>query len=189
MELAFKFNTIPYLKRLLRGISGAKVWDYILNITSIEPAQVREEITQFIKPVLSRIGRPKIILEIGAARGGTLYILTRIATKDSIIVSIDLPRAPFGGGCSKWKERIYKAFFRKEQKLHLVRANSHNLDTLNKVKRILADRPIDLLFIDGDHTYVGVKMDFEMYRPLVRKGGIIAFHDIVPHPPETGLRG
>ena len=70
-----------------------------------------------------------------------------------------------------------------------MRANSHNLDTLNKVKRILADRPIDLLFIDGDHTYVGVKMDFEMYRPLVRKGGIIAFHDIVPHPPETGLRG
>ena len=98
IELAFKFNTIPYLKRLLRGIFGAKVWDYILNITSIEPAQVREEITQFIKPVLSRIGRPKIILEIGAARGGTLYILTRIATKDSIIVSIDLPRAPFGGG-------------------------------------------------------------------------------------------
>jgi predicted O-methyltransferase YrrM len=31
-----------------------------------------------------------------------------------------------------------------------------------------------------DHTYEGVKKDFEMYSPLVREGGIVAFHDIVP---------
>ena len=43
---------------------------------------------------------------------------------------------------------------------------------------------LDFLFIDGDHTYEGVKKDFEMYSPLVRNGGIIAFHDICPHPPE-----
>ncbi len=36
-----------------------------------------------------------------------------------------------------------------------------------------------LLFIDGDHTYEGVKKDFDMYSPLVKKGGIVAFHDIV----------
>ena len=41
------------------------------------------------------------------------------------------------------------------------------------------------LFIDGDHTYEGVKKDFEMYAPLCRKGGIIAFHDIVPGPLEN----
>lgn len=40
---------------------------------------------------------------------------------------------------------------------------------------------MDFLFIDADHTYEGVKMDFEMYSQLVRKGGIIAFHDILPH--------
>jgi len=43
----------------------------------------------------------------------------------------------------------------------------------------------DFLFIDGDHTYEGVEGDFEMYSPLVRRGGIIAFHDIVPGPPEN----
>jgi len=40
------------------------------------------------------------------------------------------------------------------------------------------------LFIDGDHTYKGVKKDFEMYSPLVREDGIIAFHDVVPGPHE-----
>jgi hypothetical protein len=29
-----------------------------------------------------------------------------------------------------------------------------------------------------------VKQDFEMYLPLVRKGGLVAFHDIALHPPE-----
>ncbi|RPH56645.1 MAG: class I SAM-dependent methyltransferase, partial [Acidobacteria bacterium] len=39
---------------------------------------------------------------------------------------------------------------------------------------------LDVLFIDGDHSYEGVRRDFEMYRPLVREGGLIVFHDIVP---------
>ena len=57
---------------------------------------------------------------------------------------------------------------------------------MEQVAAILAGREIDLLFIDGDHTYEGVKKDFEMYSPLVGQGAIIAFHDIVVHPPESG---
>jgi predicted O-methyltransferase YrrM len=38
---------------------------------------------------------------------------------------------------------------------------------------------LDLLFIDGDHTYEGVKKDYENFSPLVKSGGMIAFHDIV----------
>jgi len=46
-------------------------------------------------------------------------------------------------------------------------------------------RKLDFLFIDGDHTYEGVKRDFKMYSSLVKKGGIIAFHDIVEHDPNS----
>ena len=49
------------------------------------------------------------------------------------------------------------------------------------MKALLAGRQIDFLFIDGDHTYEGVKQDFQMYSPLVRKGGVVAFHDVVEH--------
>ncbi len=35
--------------------------------------------------------------------------------------------------------------------------------------------------IDGDHSYEGVKTDFSLYAPLVRPGGLIAFHDILPN--------
>jgi predicted O-methyltransferase YrrM len=56
---------------------------------------------------------------------------------------------------------------------------------LTKAKDFFEDKPLDYLFIDGDHTYDGVKQDFEMYSPMVRPGGIIVFHDIVEHPSST----
>lgn len=37
--------------------------------------------------------------------------------------------------------------------------------------------PIELLFIDGDHRYNYVKLDFDLWEPLLVKGGIIAMHD------------
>ncbi len=43
---------------------------------------------------------------------------------------------------------------------------------------ILGDKKVDLLFIDGDHTYEGVKQDYEMYKEFVRKDGYIILHDI-----------
>lgn len=38
--------------------------------------------------------------------------------------------------------------------------------------------PYDLIFIDANHTYDYVKMDFNNYLPLLSEGGVIGFHDI-----------
>ena len=70
--------------------------------------------------------------------------------------------------------------------MKLLRADSHNPNTLKQVKNLLKKKMVDFLFIDGDHTYEGVKRDFEMYSPLVKEGGIVAFHDIVKHTVESG---
>lgn len=43
------------------------------------------------------------------------------------------------------------------------------------------DRPIGLLWIDGDHTYEGVRRDFEDWFPKLAVGGWLAFHDTVNH--------
>jgi hypothetical protein len=37
---------------------------------------------------------------------------------------------------------------------------------------------IGLVFIDGDHSYAGVKADFENWFPWVMTGGLVAFHDV-----------
>ena len=42
---------------------------------------------------------------------------------------------------------------------------------------VLQDIKIDLLFIDGDHSYEGVKLDFELYSKLLSPNGIVILHD------------
>mgnify|MGYP001261710801 FL=1 len=39
------------------------------------------------------------------------------------------------------------------------------------------DIKIDLLHIDADHTFEGVKKDFDLYSKIMNKGGIITIHD------------
>lgn len=43
-------------------------------------------------------------------------------------------------------------------------------------------KSISALFVDGDHSYSGVKRDIELYAPKVVPGGFIAFHDYTVYP-------
>ncbi len=99
-------------------------------------------------------------------------------------MSIDLPGGIHGGGYPFWRSYVYRRFVQAKQSLHLLRRDSHAASTKDHLQTILPPGGIDFLFIDGDHTYEGIKMDFEMYSPFVRKGGLVAFHDICTHPPE-----
>ncbi len=67
---------------------------------------------------------------------------------------------------------------------------SQSPEILRRLKTQLGGRLIDLLFIDGDHTYVAVKSDYEIYGSLTKH--IIAFHDInhpfSPQIPEETMR-
>ncbi len=121
--------------------------------------------------------------------GGTFFLLTGVVDDEASLISIDLPgdltSGPYGGGYPDWKIPLYKSFARARQKIYLIKGDSHDLNTFRIVKKILNDKKIDLLFIDGDHTYYGVKKDFEIYSPSVRKNEIIALHDIVTHQSEN----
>lgn len=126
-----------------------------------------------------------MLMEIGTARGGTLFLWTRAASDDATIISLDLPGGEFGGGYSKKRIPYYKSFAVKQQKIYLIRGNSHDPNLSKKIERELYGSNVDFLFIDADHTYDGVRQDFEMYHHLVGKGGIIAFHDICPSNDKT----
>jgi cephalosporin hydroxylase len=150
-----------------------------LGIT-IVPSQIPDEITALLR--LLATTRPEVVLEIGTACGGTLFLLTWAASPSASIISLDLPPGFFSGGYPKQKSLLYRSFARNKQNVCLIRADSHNPSTIEAVREATNGQEIDVLFIDGDHSYEGVKKDFEMYSPLVKKGGIIAFHDISPGP-------
>ncbi len=152
----------------------------------LHPFQVPEELVRLLEDVKKL--SPQTVVEIGTHRGGTLYLWARLARPDATLVSIDLPGGKFGGGYSPFRAPIYRRFAQERQKLHLVRADSHAASTLEETKRLLGGQPIDLLFIDGDHTFDGVKKDWEMYAPLVRMGGLIVFHDVAGNYKETRVK-
>jgi predicted O-methyltransferase YrrM len=125
--------------------------------------------------------QPKTILEIGTAKGGTLYALCQVAADDATIISLDLPGGQFGGGYSQDDADKFGSYKKGNQRLEFIRDDSHRPVVRDAVS-VLADGPLDVLVIDGDHTREGVKKDWDMYSPLVREGGLIAFHDICYHP-------
>ena len=51
---------------------------------------------------------------------------------------------------------------------------------MERVAGILKEEPLDLRYIDGDHSYDGVKMDFELYQRFCGQQTVICFHDIIP---------
>jgi predicted O-methyltransferase YrrM len=141
--------------------------------------QVRSEIIELGK--ILQASAPMRSLEIGTAYGGTLFLLCTVSPPGAQIISVDLRRGQFGGGYPRRKIPLFRKFPKNGQELHLIQGDSHSAATKDRVKQILNCEPLDYLFIDGDHTYAGAKQDFEMYSPLVRSGGMIAFHDIAAH--------
>ncbi|MEW6145499.1 MAG: class I SAM-dependent methyltransferase [Thermodesulfobacteriota bacterium] len=63
-----------------------------------------------------------------------------------------------------------------EHRIVFLKGSSHELagDLLSRIDSI------DILFIDGDHTFNGVLRDYNLYHAKVRKNGLIIFHDIYP---------
>jgi cephalosporin hydroxylase len=141
--------------------------------------QVRSEIMELGK--ILQASPPSRSLEVGTNYGGTLLMLCALSPPGARIISVDLPRGRFGGGYPLRKIPLYRKFPSSGQRLHLIRGDSHAAETKQRVLRILSGERLDYLFLDGDHTYDGVRRDFEMYAPLVRSGGILALHDIVEH--------
>jgi len=189
--IVFKINRGKFLNRKIKNINNISTaiefaFSFQYLTFSIKVAQVKYEISKLLEILIDL--KPKIILEIGTAGGGTLYLFTRIIDPEATIISVDLPGGFFGGGYSEWKIPLYQSFTKKGQKIKLLRADSHNPKTFKLVKTILANKKVDFLFIDGDHTYEGVKRDFNMYSSLVKEGGIIAFHDIVEHDPRSSCK-
>jgi predicted O-methyltransferase YrrM len=135
-----------------------------------------------LTPLVSLLKRRKLhtVIEIGTMKGGTLWLWCQLAMPDAIVISV--ADGEFGGGYKAKDIKRFRAYAQAEQSLQLIRKDSHQRETRNEVAKKLNGRAVDLLFIDGDHRYRGVQKDFEMYAPFVRNGGIVLFHDILPHP-------
>lgn len=125
-----------------------------------------EAVIDYLKPF-----QPKNLCEIGTADGGTNLMLSHLIGSIELIIGVDL----------YIMNSSYLRLLRKpSHRLHLINGSSYQNRTLERVRHLLAGQKLDILLIDGDHRYEGCRKDFMLYRELVRDGGFILFHDIVP---------
>jgi predicted O-methyltransferase YrrM len=143
--------------------------------------QHRGEIEPFAEWLAPRW--PHHVLEIGGLHGGTATLWHALAT--GRVISIDLPGGEFGGAAHNYDvqrcEQRNAGLAADLPRFVGILGDSHSDNVRMQVEGLL-DAPIDMLFIDGDHSYLGVRLDYEMYRPFVRKGGVVVFHDILDTP-------
>lgn len=151
------------------------------HFRSIRPMQTPAEIEWLYRQVCEL--NPARVLEIGTAKGGTLYLWAQAARPDAVIASIDLPGGIGGGGYDAHRTALYQSFARAQQKMHLLRTDSSRPGLVDEIRELLGG-PVDFLFIDADHRYAGVRNDFVRFAPLLTPGGLVGMHDIICEPPQ-----
>jgi len=110
---------------------------------------------------------PEFVLEIGTgqAQSARTILIALEENKKGKLISIDLRDRS-----ARIPENLREYFIP-------IIGDSHNTEVFKDVSERFK-QPFDLLLIDGDHSYEGVKKDFEMYVPLVKERGLILMHDI-----------
>ena len=135
--------------------------------------QVREEILNFSKEILKRKNRG-ICAEIGLGFYGSTHFLWRHIFKKVITIEYQMDRI------FAFRENLNKFYSKpilNDNKSKFIFGKSNETNSIKKLFHILGDKKLDMLFIDGDHSFEGVYADYHIYSSFVKKGGIIAFHD------------
>lgn len=107
-----------------------------------------------IYPALSKLGKNSVYLEVGVRNGRSLAWARQWSRGD--VYGIDINNE-----------------LHDHSMLQIV--NFIHAESNKAVKSWTL--PIDVLFIDGDHSVEGVKDDWDNFSPFVKPGGMVYFHD------------
>lgn len=121
------------------------------------------------------------VLEIGSLFGGTLWYWSHLPQIEHL-VSVDVPsKSPHVRDGVREARRHWGEWFAPRVKFSDHPIDSQDPATVDLVAGELAGEQFDFAFIDGDHSYQGVRADWDAWTTLVRSGGIVAFHDTWPN--------
>tara|TARA_B100001093_G_scaffold440288_1_gene440714 strand:- start:32 stop:817 length:786 start_codon:yes stop_codon:yes gene_type:complete len=183
-------HNIFHLKEISKNLKGPKE-DVIIQSFSITPGNnivgMTSDYEAWIISSLSKVS--KKIFEFGTCSGKTTYLMGLNSSNDTRIISItlnpndlnDLKKKDIDNKVSFRniiQESVYEKFLfsekEVEKKIKIIFQNSLNFKH-NKYKN-----EMDLIFIDGGHTYSVVKNDSEKSFDMLSSSGIILWHDYVP---------
>lgn len=127
---------------------------------------------------LVRAMKPQTCVEIGSARGRSACFIALALRENGggRLLAID-PHQP-----TAWNDTgAVETFAVMQRNLERLRLTPY-VEILRATSAEVAagwTRPIDLLFIDGDHSYDGVRRDWDLFVPYMAEFGVVVFHDTI----------
>ncbi len=131
--------------------------------------------------------KPRRFVELGTHNGASFFAACQ-ATKreeaDSELVAIDLWEGDYQAGY--YDETIYKnfEFLRKH---HYPKMSKSIRSTFNEASVLFENESIDMLHIDGLHSFEAVKEDYETWKPKLTKNSVVLFHDTNEYQSDFGV--
>lgn len=152
----------------------------VRNITKKIEGWLKDNEGELLFTLAKRCRGKGVIVEIGSWKGkSTIWLAYGSKSGKKIkIYAVD----PHTGSSEHQKEKK-KIWTFDEFKKNIKEAGVEDLiipivkTSEEAAKRF--NRPVELIFIDGEHKYESVKMDFKLWFPKVVNGGIMAFHDTI----------
>jgi len=132
--------------------------------------------------------QPKIIVELGTHRGTSFFSMCQ-SVKDSKLkiklFAVDSWRGEKHSG--RYDHRVYEEVRTIIKKCYPTLDISLMKTTFDRAKSFFRGQSIDMLHIDGLHTYEAVKHDFNNWYAKVKKDGCIIFHDVTERKKDFGV--
>jgi len=146
----------------------------ILPIFGIQ--QVRKELYELCEVIIEQpwFSEEATALEIGLGQHGSTHFLWRNIFKKITTVEKNHDRINL---FSYNTTKFYNKWVLGDNKSSFVIGSSHNPLSIEKVYN--SCNQVDFLLIDGDHSYKAALADWLIYAPLVKNGGLVAFHDSI----------
>jgi len=128
--------------------------------------------------------RPTRVLVLGSQRGYVPAICA-LACKDEDFGYVDFVDAGYDledkngwGGIGIWKKEGDE-YFKDIKVQDYIDVYPETIEDFEKYKMKLRAEKYDYIYIDGDHSYEGVKSNFDLLWDYLADGGYMAFHDIM----------
>jgi O-antigen biosynthesis protein len=122
--------------------------------------------------------KPKVVVELGSHMGLSTFSMAlgiRDLNEGGRVYAVDTWKGDAQAG--RYGEDVYECFLSRRKQLGLEKVIQPLRMTFEEAHSKVPPE-IDLLHIDGLHTWQAVNQDFEMYSPLMRSGGLVLFHDV-----------
>lgn len=121
--------------------------------------------------------RPKLLVELGTHHGHSFLAMCRSAKAERLQIACYAVDTWTGDEHStQYGEDVFAELSAYNQKHYASFATLMRM-TFDEAVSYFDDASVDLLHIDGLHTYEAVSHDFRTWIPKVAPGGIVLFHD------------